>query len=147
MKNRTKIIIVTVLIVIGFITYFWSNVKGKEIDGVFEISPDCLVTIKVGNEDEKEYILDDEQMDMLRTLILESSFTKNFSAFVTYPIETEHYTILIDWNNQQDFLSIHSAGNEYISIPDQFNGKYLKVNNPEWETILRRIISLSKPSQ
>lgn len=36
--------------------------------------------------------------------------------------------------------------NEYISTANQFDGKNLKVNNPDWENFLKRIISLSKPS-
>jgi len=147
MKNKSKrVTIVTVLIVFVIVIYSWFNVVGKEIDGVLEISPECLVTIRVGQENEQEYTLDADQIDMLQTLILTSSFTKNISTVVTYPTGTEHYTILIDWNNQKDFLIIYSAGNEYISIVNQFDGKHLKVNNPEWETFLKRIISLSKPS-
>lgn len=72
-----------------------------------------------------------------------SSFTKNLSTVVTYPTGTEHYTIFIDWNNQKDFLTINSIGNEYISIANQFDGKHLKINNPEWDTFLKRIISIS----
>jgi len=147
MKNRSKIIIVFILIiVIGIITYSWFNVRGREIDGVLEISSDCLVRIKVGNGVEREYILNDRQIDMLRTLILESSFTKIISYIVTYPPETEHYTILIDWNNKKDFLNIYSIGGKYISIPNQFNGMFLKINNPQWETSLKEIIFLSEQS-
>ena len=145
MKSKNKIaIIVIVLIIFGITAYSWFHVSGKEIGGALEISPECLVTIRVGNEEEKEYILDDEQIDMLQTLILTSSFTRSISDVVIYPAGTENYTILIDRNNQTDFLTIHSAGNEYISIPDQFSGKHLKINNPEWEASLKKIISLSK---
>ena len=147
MKNKwKKIIVVSILIGLGIAVYSWFHVAGKEIDGAPDISPECMVTIRVGRqENEKEYILDAERIEMLQTLILTSSFTRNLSAVATYPTGTEHYTILIDWNNQKDFLIIYSAGNEYISIANEFDGKHLKVNNPEWETFLKKIISLSKP--
>jgi len=147
MKNKYKrVIVITVLIVLGIVVYSWFNVAGKEIDGALEISPECLVTIRVGHENVQEYILDAERIEMLQTLILTSSFTRNLSSVVTYPTGTEQYTILIDWNNQKDFLIIHSAGNEYISVANQFDGKNLNVNSPDRETSLKRIISLSKPS-
>ncbi|HEY8421847.1 MAG TPA: hypothetical protein VIL05_08940 [Thermoclostridium sp.] len=145
MKSRGKIIIAVISIaIIGVLTYSWFNVRGDEIKGVSQISSDCTVTIKVGDEDEKEYILTGDQIEMLRTLILESTFTKSLSYIVTYPAGTGQYTILIDWNNQQDFLHIYSAGNEYISIPDQFGGKHLKINNSQWEKALKEIIALSE---
>ncbi len=140
MKKRGKIILAAVLIIIGVLSYSWFNVRGEEIKGVSEITSDCTVTIKVGDEGEKEYILTGAQIEMLRTLILESTFTRTLSHIVTYPAGTEKYTILIDWNNRNDFLHIYSAGNEYISIPDQFGGKHLKINNPQWETALKGII-------
>ncbi|HOJ80194.1 MAG TPA: hypothetical protein PK767_07615 [Clostridiales bacterium] len=77
MKSRGKIIIAVISIaIIGVLTYSWFNVRGDEIKGVSQISSDCTVTIKVGDEDEKEYILTGDQIEMLRTLILESTFTK-----------------------------------------------------------------------
>jgi hypothetical protein len=137
---------VSVFIVLGIVVFSWFHVSGEEIDGALDISSECMVTIRVGCENEREYILDGERIEMLKTLILTSSFTRKVSAVVTYPAVTEHYTILIDWNNQKDFLIIHSAGNKYISIANQFDGENLKVNNPDWEIFLKRIISLSKPS-
>lgn len=143
MENKwKKLIVVSVLIVLAIVVYSWFHVAGKEIDGAIDISPACIVTIRVGrHENEQEYTLDAERIEMLQTLILTSSFTRDLSAVVTYPTGTEHYTILIDWNNQKDFLIIHSAGNEYISIANQFGGKSLKINNPDWEYFLKRIIS------
>ncbi len=144
MKNKRKTaIFLPVLIVLVIAVYSWFHVEGKEIDGALEISPECTVKIRVGNENQEEYTLDAEEINMLQKLILTSSFTRNLSTFVTYPSGTEHYTVLIDWNNQQDFLTIHTIGNEYISIVNQFDGKYLKINNPEWESSLKKIISLS----
>jgi len=85
------------LIAFGIVVYSWFHVAGKEIDGVLKISPECMVTIRVGLENRQEYTLDAEGIEMLQTLILTSSFTRTLSTVVTYPTGIEHYTILIDW--------------------------------------------------
>jgi len=53
MKKRGKIILAAVLIIIGVLSYSWFYVRGEEIKGVSEITSDCTVTIKVGDEGEK----------------------------------------------------------------------------------------------
>ena len=94
MKNKWKnIMLLSILIVLVIVVYSWFHVDGKEIDGALEISPECLVTIKVGNENEQEYILDVESINMLQDLILTSSFTKELSTVATYPTGVEQYTI------------------------------------------------------
>ncbi|HHT84935.1 MAG: hypothetical protein ACOX34_03430 [Bacillota bacterium] len=149
MKNKTKRTnTVAIMITLGVVVCSWFHVAGKEIDGTLEISPECTVTIRVGRfEVKEEYVLDAGGIEALRELILTSSFIRDPSFLVTFPTGTEHYTILIAWNNYHDFLHVHCIGNYYISIPDQFGGKHLKVRNPDWGASLKKIISLSKPSQ
>lgn len=100
---KKKMIKAAIYIVIGIITYSWFNVGGTEIKEALEIWPDCSVTIKAGHENQKEYELNEEQIIMLKNLILKSSFRRVFSKMVFYPSGTEQYDILIDWNNKQDF--------------------------------------------
>ena len=57
--------------------------------------------------------------------------------------DKDQYAILIVDHEQEIYLSIHSTGGEYISIPDQFNGKHLKINNAQWKSTLEEIIALS----
>lgn len=143
-EKRKKLIKLSVYIIIGLIIYSWINVRGSEIKGVKEITPECTVKVRVGREQQKEYVLNGEQIIMLKNLILKSSFRRVFSSLIYYPAGTEKYVIMIDWNNQQDFINIHCTGNEYISIPDQFDGSSLKIKNKQWEPTLREILSLSE---
>ncbi len=137
----TAVILMLILISVAY-NYF--NVEGNEINGASEISPECSVSITKSyhlTEDEQNYILDSKQIDMLKSLILNSNFTRELSSIVQF-YDKDIYTIKIDFNNSQDFLTIHCTGNEFISIADQFNGKYLKIKNPEWKNKLEEIISL-----
>ncbi len=137
----TAVILMLILISVAY-NYF--NVEGNEIKGASEISPECSVSVTKSYhliEGEQNYILDSEQIDMLKSLILNSNFTRELSSIVQF-YDKDIYTIKIDFNNSQDFLTIHCIGNEFISIADQFNGKYLKIKNPEWKNKLEEIISL-----
>lgn len=142
-----KVIAVIVLIIMGIILYSWFHVSGKEIKGVYEISEDCTVLIKVMDSTirgDVQYNLNAIQIEMLKTLILNSSFTQRLSSRIDYPSKTQRYLITIDWNNGNDFLSIYSMGNKYITLIEQFNGRFLKINNPDWEKELKEIIWISK---
>lgn len=79
---------------------------------------------------------------MLKSLVLESSFTRVLSSTVLFQ-DQDKYLILVDFNNHQDFLTIDIIGNEFISIPDQFDGKHLKVNNQNWKKSIEEIIEFS----
>lgn len=140
-----KAIVMAALIALGIAVFSWLNVRGNEIEGVSDISSECLVTITFENEAGQEYQLHAEQIDRLKELLLTSTFTRTFSPFVIYPVGTERYTIRIDWKDYQHVLIIHCIGNEYISIADQFGGRHLKVKNPEWEPTIKKIISHSEP--
>ena len=160
--NYKKVIAVIVLIIMGIILYSWFNVSGKEIKGVYEISEDCTVQIEVMEAGikgtEVKYNLNSIQIEMLKTLILNSSFTQRLSPSITVPNNTQRYWITIDWHNvsnendETDFLHIESMGNKYIRIMGKINGKFfeinngkfLKMNNPDWEKELKEIIWISK---
>lgn len=149
MKRPYKMIIatVTVIVILSILfTYSCFNVKGNEIYGVSNIVPTSSVTITKSYhlvEGEQNYVLDAKQIELLKSLIMESDFTRNLASSVRY-YDKDMYVIKIDFNNSQDFLNIHSIGNEYISITNQFNGKHLKINNPNWKATLEEIIYLSK---
>ncbi len=145
MNKRYKIIIyAAVILMLISAAYNYFNVKGNKIKGVSEISPECSVSIAKSYhlvEGEQNYTLDSEQIGRLKSLISNSSFTRVLSSTVHF-YDKDIYTIKIDFNNSQDFLTIHCTGNEFISIADQFNGKYLKIKDPEWKNKLEEIISL-----
>ncbi len=146
MNKGYKIIIsmVAIFLIVSCI-YSYFHVTGSEIDGVSDISSICSVTITKRyhlDEDKQEYILNAEQIEMLKTLLLNSSFTRDLSSVVHFD-DKDMYIIQIDYNNQQDFLTIDCIGNEYISVTNQFSGKHLKINNSDWKDSLENIIALS----
>lgn len=141
-----KIIVVAVLIIMGTILYSWLHVSGKEIKGVADISEKhtVVITVEPNRGEYVEYSLNRIQIEMLKTLILNSSFTQKFSSIMYYPSGTQRYNIDIHWNNGWNSLRISSVGNEFITINEQFKDRFLKINNPDWEKELKEIISISK---
>lgn len=146
MKKIHKRILGIAVILLVLFTYSYFHVTGNEINGASNISSVCSITITKSYhlvESEQKYVLDANQIELLKTLILESNFTRDLSTWVQF-FDKDKYLIKIDFNNSQDFLIIHCIGNEYISISNQFNGKHLKINNPNWKSTLEEIIALSK---
>lgn len=143
-KLNKRVIGIAVIFIIILFMYSYFNVKGKDIEGVSKISSDCSVSIVKSyhlDNNQKEYILNAQQIDMLKNLILVSDFTRKLSSTVQFN-DKDRYEIKIDFNNAQDFLMIDCIGNEYISVTNQFNGKHLKINNSDWKATLEQIISL-----
>lgn len=95
-----------------------------------------------GVTNEQEYVLNANQIEMLKTLILQSDFTRNLSTMVRFN-DKDMYAIIINGNETGVWLNIDCIGNEWISIANQLNGKHLKINNPNWKNTLEQIIVLS----
>ena len=96
-----------------------------------------------GDTKEQEYVLDANQIKMLKILILQTDFTRNLSTTVRFN-DKDMYSIVINDNEAGVWLTIHCIGNEWISIANQFNGKHLKINNPNWKSTLEEILVLSE---
>lgn len=146
MKKLSKlIIIIVVFISLGLIVYSYFNVTGDEILGVSNITTSSSVIIRKSYMEvtnNEEYVLNTNQIEMLKILILESNFTRTLSNKVRF-YDKDMYTIFINDNESGVWLNIHCIGNEWISITNQFNGKHLKINNPNWKSTLEEIIELS----
>ena len=147
MKKSLKLIIGTVIaIIFCLIIYSYFNVSGDEIAGVANITTSSNIVIEKsyqGDTKEQEYVLNANQIKMLKTLILQTDFTRNLSTAIRFN-DKDMYSIVINDNEAGVWLTIHCIGNEWISIANQFNGKHLKVNNPNWKSTLEEILVLSK---
>lgn len=131
-KSYKYIVLVIILLFIIYLGYSYLNISGSQIDGVEEISSTSSVTLtKRHFSDGKstDYVLNNEQIEMLKDLIIETNFRKVLSSKV-YSNDAEYYTIVV--NDSEKGLIISFLGGEYISVAFQFNGKYLKIKNPEW---------------
>lgn len=146
-KKYIKYFVVLILVILILLIGSFFLVRGSEISGVSDMTGTCTVTVTkyshMDLENKTEYTLDAEQIQQLKTLILDSSFTRVLSSAVSFH-DRDQYDILIDFNNQQDSVMIHCIGNEYVQISGQFGGNHLKINNSEWKATLEAIISASK---
>jgi len=147
MKKSLKLIIGTVIVIVFcLIIYSYFNVSGDEIAGVANITTSSNIVIEKsyqGDTKEQEYVLNANQIKMLKTLILQTDFTRNLSTAIRFN-DKDMYSIVINDNEAGVWLTIHCIGNEWISIANQFNGKHLKINNPNWKSTLEEILVLSE---
>lgn len=144
MKKKHIIIIAVIIVMVCAISIFcYFHVAGRQIDNIKSISDACTVMIikyqHMEYDKRNEYVLDAGQIDQLKELIIESSFTRELSNMITLN-NRDIYDIQIDFNNYEDFISIHCIGNEYITVTNQFNGMFLKINNRNWKATLEKII-------
>lgn len=150
MKKMYKVFIsVILLLFIGLLGYSYFNVSGGEIDGVNEIASTSLVTVTkrrmLGNE-LNEYVLNEEQMEKMKNLIIETNFRRVLSSQVFFN-DSDCYEIIAKDSNQGLWLVINSLGGEYISVSHQFKGKHLKIKNINWKETIEEIIALSIDSE
>lgn len=146
MKKLLKLIVAIVIIIsLVSIIYSYFNVTGAEIAGVSDITASSNIIIRKSYLETtayEEYELSTNQIEMLKSLILESSFTRNLSNKVRF-YDKDLYTISINDSEAGIWFNIHCIGNEWISIANQFSGKHLKIKNPNWKSTLEEIIELS----
>ena len=136
---------ILVLAVIALVSYI--RVGGREIDGISEMTDtNCTVTITTYQhmewDDRVEHELGPEQILELKALILDSTFTRGlFRDAVTFD-DRDMYDIVVNYNKKK-YVSIHSIGNEYISISGEIWGSdvgFLKIHNKNWKAALNELI-------
>ena len=133
------ILAAVLLAALALSTYAYFRVDGTEIAGVAEISDSCTVTLITYQHmeygDRKEYVLSSLEIEILKNLLLNSTFTRSLEK-VRYIKDYDHYEIRIDFNDGQNYLSFRGTGNESITVTNQFDGNFLLINNPQWEDTL-----------
>lgn len=144
MKYLKKYWGLLLLAVIALLLSSYFRVSGRDIAGVSEISDSCTITVDkyyhLEHINRVEYTLNAEQIQQLKELILDSDFTRVLASWVQF-YDKDMYDIFIDFHDGQRYISIHCIGNEYISITDQFDGKHLKIRNPDWKETLEAILA------
>ncbi|HZK33373.1 MAG TPA: hypothetical protein VFC60_02630 [Tissierellaceae bacterium] len=147
MKKYYKYIIAVIILLIALLLVnSHLDVSGGEIEGVKEITSKSTATVEkrdLSRGSSLEYELNEEQIERLKGLILETDFRIDLSNKVFFD-DNDHYWISINSNNQKSWLGIRSLGGEYISVFNQFNDKHLKIKNPNWKESLEEILSLTK---
>lgn len=144
MKNPLKRLIALAFVVVIALTS-WSifHVSGNEIAHIAEIDGDCTITVSsyqhMDWENRAEQVLNAAKNDALRQLFLDSDFTRALSSSVTFD-DLDQFDIFVDFNDRQNYLSVHVIGNEYILVTDQFGGRHLKIGNPDFKARLQEIL-------
>lgn len=134
---------ILVLAVIALISYI--RVSGREIDGISEMTDsNCTVSITTYQHMEwdgrVEHELGPEQILKFKSLIMDSTFTRGlFRSGVTFD-DLDMYDIVVNFDKKK-YVVIHSIGNEYISVSGQFDGRHLRICNPNWKTALNELIA------
>lgn len=145
-KYSKRIFGIAIIIVIVLLIFFYLHVTGYEIDGASDISSECTVTITENyhnKESQYIYTLNEKQIEMVKTLILDSCFVRQFASLIHFENDTSRYSIRVEYSNGRDPLMINSIGNKYIKVLRQFDGKHLKNKNPNWEKTIEKIIEFS----
>ena len=141
MKKRIWALILAAILLFGAWSFF--HVSGNEIAHIAEIDDSCTVTVSsyrhMDWENRAEHILDAAGNGMLRQLFLDSSFTRVLSSSVTFE-DLDQFDIFVDFNDRNTHISIHVIGNEYILVTNQFDGKHLKINNPDFKDRLEILL-------
>lgn len=132
-----------VIVILVFMTYSYFNVKGSEIKGASNISDAKNVSILKNYSDPKirdDLMLDSEQIKQLKELVLDSNFTRTLLSSVSHS-NTDEYLITVNFDDFENQLRIDCIGNEYINVVNQFNSRWLRINNADWHKTLEEIIS------
>lgn len=144
MKEQLKKILPTVIVAVAaLVAVSLFRVGGGQIEGVADMSDSCIVTVEkyenLKYDERTTYSLTGDQIYQLRAMILQTSFSRA-GGTVTFE-DQDMYDIEVVFPETQTVLRIHCIGNEYLSVTDQFDGKHLQNNNPNWKTELEEILA------
>lgn len=118
--------------------------SGREIALVKDIHTGCTVTVgsyeHMKREERVTYTLGEEQILLLRDLLLSTTFIRD-PAKVQYGFNEDQYDICIDFNNGQDFFGFSCAGDDYLTISGVDMDGFLNIHNKEWRESLLAILA------
>lgn len=142
-KNKWKIFAAAICIMSVLGIYAFFHVSGGEIQGAKEISSDCKVTIEafpfLKEEEKTTIVLNSDNIQKLKTLILESHFQRRLQHMVRVN-DRDCFRIRVDYPDEREPLKMDCIGNEYVLITKQFGGHHLKVKNSRWKETITQIM-------
>ena len=144
MGRKIKILsFIVVFALAGLLIYSYYHVSGRALGAIDRMGNTTDVVIRKSYHTNptayEEFHLNEAQKEMLKELLIRGDFTRVLSTWVHFE-DQEIYDIIIQDPTQGLYLIIHAIGGEYISIPDQFDGKFLKIHDPHWKVTLEEII-------
>ena len=151
MKVFKKILPFIIIVLAVVVIYSFLHIDGREIKNIKKLSSDCRVSVIVddtyGHGNRQEYELNAKQIEGLKNLLMNNSYTRRLSSTIIGQLPEKDYQILADWDKDgmpQMLLYIKIYGNEYINFSEQFNyfrhNIYHKIKNPDFEKELISIL-------
>ena len=151
MKVFKKILPFSIIVLTVVVVYSFFYIDGREIKNIKKLSSDCRVSVIVddtyGHGNRQEYELNAKQIEGLKNLLMNNSYTRRLSSTIIGQLPEKDYQILADWDKDgmpQMLLYIKIYGNEYINFSEQFNyfrhNIYHKIKNPDFEKELISIL-------
>lgn len=147
--KRFKHLMLLLIVIICIISiYSFFDVSGTEIKNIKKLSEKCVVTVIVSNDNidkEQEYILNAEQKEDLKQLLLNTKYTRRMGNTIIGVLPENTYTILADWNdNGKTNLYAKILGGKYIQFSKKTGvSNFMKINENEFEIQLKEIIKIS----
>ena len=144
MKIVKKLLPFVILIAVALMAFDFFHVTGSEIKNVNKLSE--AHTAAIGKESQSYvHMLNEEKIEMLKELLLETTFTRKIRKTIIGPLPENRYSILVDWNDGgKTNLYIHLIGGEYAQVGGQFGDAFLKIKNPEFEYKLIEIMEMKQ---
>ena len=142
MKRFRKImLLLPILIVAAVLLQSYMHVSGYEIDGISDISVDCVVVVDrlTYQQERMSYSLNSEQMEAFRNLILNTTFVRTFSASYRDREHADSYSAYVNFGDARPNLHIQAVGNQAFAVFEQSYG-WMIIQNADWEENLLHIL-------
>lgn len=143
MRIIKKLLPVIVILAAIIFTYSFFHIDGREIkflDKLPEAETVHVIIMNDGSNEEAEFDLSRKQIEKLKNLIEQNSYTRRISSTIIGVLPEKRYTFLANWDdNGQKHLYISLLGGEYINVLGEFGGHYHKIKNPDFEKELNAI--------
>lgn len=140
-----KVLPFVIFVVVIASIYSFFHISGSEIRNIKRLPDNCYVEFSIKsnkNDDVIKYDLSVNQIESLKNLLMDNSYTRRLSNTIIGMLPDKRYTIIVNWHDSYTKpIHITIIGNEYISISGQFGSRYHKINNVNFEKELIDILN------
>ncbi|MCL2402283.1 MAG: hypothetical protein FWC90_06535 [Oscillospiraceae bacterium] len=161
-KRKKLIITIAALLIIAVAVFAYFRIPGRAINEIADLRTADWVQVRQTTVTQTladdgtgmrvdsafthtEYVLNAEQIEMLKAFILDNSFTRTFRGrTLITPVSSNRFTITAGFSDgvgPSSVLYIDIASNGYFML-DQFRS-WIRINNPDWEAEILKILEFS----
>ncbi len=144
MKIAKKLLPFVVVLALVAFAYSFFHIDGREIklaNKLAEAKSVTIIVMNTQNNENVEYDLNKEQIEKIKTIILENSYTRRISKTIIGELPDKRYTIFATWDDAAERpLHISLLGGEYIHVLGDFGSRYHKIKNTDFEKELISIL-------